>query len=94
MARAENRLDMEGAERLAVAALGFLARDEGRLARFLAETGLGPQTLRSAAASPGFLAGVLAFVERDEPMLVAFAAEAAVGPESVGQARAVLAGNG
>ena len=44
-----------------------------RLGRFLAETGLGPETLRNAAADPQFLAGVLDFVLRDDATVKAFA---------------------
>jgi hypothetical protein len=33
---------------------------------FLTESGIGPQTLRTAAADPKFLAGVLDFIVRDD----------------------------
>ena len=49
----------ESAELLAVQALTFLAGEPERLGRFLALTGIGPESLRTAAAEPGFLAGVL-----------------------------------
>src|SRR5690242_5945128 len=82
----------EGAEALAIQALNFLATEPERLGRFLALSGLGPESIRAAAAEPGFLAGVLAHLGEDERMLVAFAAEAGVTPAEVDRARHQLAG--
>jgi hypothetical protein len=79
-------------EELAIAALGFLAADPERLARFLALTGLGPQSLRAAAREPGFLSGVLDHVASDESLLLAFAEENGIDPQDVERARAMLAG--
>jgi hypothetical protein len=53
----------EVAEIVAIQALSFVAGDPERLGLFLAETGIGPETLRNAAADPRFLASVLDFVE-------------------------------
>jgi hypothetical protein len=80
------------ADELAIAALGFLAADPERLARFLALTGLGPQSLRAAAREPGFLSGVLDHVASDESLLLAFAEENGIDPQVVERARAMLAG--
>ena len=52
----------EVAEIVAVQALSFIASDPERLGLFLAESGIGPETLRTAAADPQFLASVLDFV--------------------------------
>ena len=82
----------EAAEALAIQALNFLATEPERLGRFLALSGLGPESIRAAAAEPGFLAGVLAHLGEDERMLVAFAAEAGVTPAEVDRARRLLAG--
>ena len=87
-----NRIDREAAEGLAVQALGYLAAEPERLGRFLALSGLGPETLRAAAGDPRFLAGVLEYVAGDEPLLVAFAAQAGVAPQAVERARALLSG--
>jgi Protein of unknown function (DUF3572) len=87
-----NRIDREAAEGLAVQALGYLAADPERLGRFLALSGLGPETIRAAAGDPRFLAGVLEYVAGDEALLVAFAAHAAVPPLMVEQARVLLSG--
>jgi hypothetical protein len=82
----------EAAEALAIQALNFLATEPQRLSRFLALSGLAPESIRAAAAESGFLAGVLAHVGEDETLLVAFAAEAGVKPADVDRARRLLAG--
>ncbi len=78
------------AESLAIEALGFLAGDSELLSRFLALTGIAPDSLRAAAAQPGFLGGVLAFVAGHEKTLTAFAAAAGKAPETVAAAHRVL----
>ena len=80
----------EAAESLAVQALGFLAGEPERLARFLALTGLGPDRIRAAAATPRFLAGVLDHVASEDALVTAFAAEAGIKPEEVEMARRIL----
>lgn len=84
------RLDHDGAERLAIAALGFLSSDIERLGRFLSVAGIGPETLRAAASEPGFLAGVLEYLMQDEDLLIAFAEETRTRPTLVAAARYVL----
>jgi Protein of unknown function (DUF3572) len=83
-------MDRPRAESLAVEALSFLSRSPERLVRFLDATGMRPDTLRAAARSPGFLAGLMDYVVQDEELLLAFAEEARVKPESVMQARHLL----
>ncbi|HLH94677.1 MAG TPA: DUF3572 domain-containing protein [Xanthobacteraceae bacterium] len=80
----------EAATEIAVAALSFLAQEPGRLAGFLAATGIGPQSLRAAAHEPGFLLGVLEYLVGDESLLLAFAAERELDPQEVAQAREAL----
>jgi Protein of unknown function (DUF3572) len=80
------------AEGLAIAALGFIAAEPDRLGRFLALTGIGPESIRDAAREPRFLAGVLDHVAADEDLLLAFAAEREVDPEHVMLARDLLVG--
>jgi hypothetical protein len=80
----------EVAEIVAIQALSFLAGDSARLGRFLAETGIGPETLRGAAADPQFLAGVLDFVLKDEATVKAFAEASGLHPTNVAAAREVL----
>jgi hypothetical protein len=81
----------EAATTLAIAALNFLAGEPERFERFLALTGLGPQSLRAAAREPGFLLGVLYHVASDETLLLAFADETEIDPQDVGRARDALA---
>jgi hypothetical protein len=80
----------EVAEIVAVQALSFVASDPERLGIFLAETGIGPETLRSAAADPHFLARVLDFVLRDDATVKAFAAASELDPATIAAAREVL----
>ena len=71
--RKSKRNPREVAEIVAIQALSFVAGDPERLGRFLAESGIGPETLRGAAADPRFLASVLDFVMRDDATVKAFA---------------------
>jgi len=87
-----NRITREAAEALGIQALAYLAGDPERLGRFLALSGLGPETIRAAAHDPGFLAGVLEYIAGDEALLVAFAEHVQAAPEHVAQAQGVLAG--
>ena len=80
----------EVAEIVAIQALSFLASDPERLGQFLTETGIGPQTLRSSAADPKFLAGVLDFIMRDDATVQAFAGVSQLTPQAVAGAREVL----
>jgi Protein of unknown function (DUF3572) len=63
----------EAAEIVAIQALSFIAGDPERLGAFLAESGIGPETLRNAAADPRFLSAVLDFIMRDDATVKAFA---------------------
>src|SRR5476651_2141180 len=80
----------EVAEIVAVQALSFVAGDPERLGLFLAESGIGPETLRSAAADPHFLASVLDFVLRDDATVRAFAAASELDPTTIAAARDAL----
>ena len=82
----------EGAQTVAIDALGFIAAEPERLARFLALSGLGPHNLRQAATAPGFLAAVLDHLAADEPLLLAFAAAQGIDPAAVIRARDALSG--
>src|ERR1700709_1506687 len=84
--------DNDDATRLAIAALGFMAREPERLEKFLALSGLGPHNLRQAAADTGFLTSVLDYVAGDEPLLVAFAADQERPPAAIMRARDALGG--
>ena len=80
----------EVAEIVAVQALSFVAGDPERLGTFLAESGIGPETLRSAASDPRFLAHVLDFVMRDDATVRAFAAVSKLHPTNIAAAHQAL----
>jgi hypothetical protein len=80
----------EVAEIVAVQALSFIAGEPERLGLFLAESGIGPETLRTAAADPHFLGHVLDFVLRDDPTVKAFAAASGLHPTNIAAARQAL----
>ena len=84
--------DAEHAIELAVRALGFLAADSERLGNFLAQSGIAPAQIRTAAREPHFLAGVLDHVLADEGgLLLPFAAAEGIRPEDVAHAYQTLA---
>ena len=80
----------EVAEIVAIQALSFVAGDPERLGLFLAESGLGPETLRTAAADPQFLGSVLDFVLRDDATVKAFADASKLHPTNIAAARQAL----
>lgn len=82
----------EEAEELAIAALSFIAGDDELMPRFLNLTGIHASEIRQAAASKGFLAGVLQFILAHEPTLMAFADQSGYLPQSVGEALQFLPG--
>jgi hypothetical protein len=92
--RARQTLDRQAAENIAIKALTLLTGDRERLARFLALTGLGPETIRAAAGSPGFLKAVLDHIAGNEDLLVSLADEMGTRPETIIEARRLLAGPG
>jgi hypothetical protein len=81
----------EVAEIVAVQALSFIAADPARLGAFLAESGIGPETLRAAATDPQFLGSVLDFVMRDDVTVQAFATASELHPTNIAAARQALA---
>ncbi|MGN6287034.1 MAG: DUF3572 domain-containing protein [Afipia sp.] len=80
----------EVAEIVAVQALTFLAGAPEKLGLFLSESGIGPETLRTAAADPKFLAGVLDFVMRDDETVKEFADSSQLPPATIAAARDAL----
>ena len=80
----------EVAEIVAVQALGFIAGEPERLGMFLAESGIGPETLRTAATDPHFLASVLDFVMRDDATVKAFAEASQLHPTNIAAAHQAL----
>jgi hypothetical protein len=79
---------------VAAQALAFLAAEETHLARFLSLTGLDVGRLLEDAGSRDILRAVLEHLAGDESLLLTFAANAQMAPEAVGEALAVLRGDG
>jgi hypothetical protein len=82
----------EAAEGLAIQALSFIAQDPDRLGRFLALTGIRPAEIRSVAAEPGFLTGVLEYLASDQALMTDFAKESGHQPSTIDAARIALGG--
>ncbi|GGB58718.1 hypothetical protein GCM10011316_33500 [Roseibium aquae] len=85
-------MPLETAQEIATQALLQLTKEPELVGRFLAVSGIGPETIRLAAAEPGFLAGVLEFYMGDEALLLTFCENSGVRPTMIAAARYVLAG--
>ena len=83
-------LTRDEAESIAIGGLTFLADRPEALGRFLSLAGIGPATLRSAAADPNFLAGVIDHFLAHDALLVEYAEAAGIPPERVAAARRLL----
>jgi hypothetical protein len=79
-------------EALALAALAWTLGEEGRAQRFLALTGLDPESLRARIAEPSVLAAALGFLEAHEPDLLAAAEAIGASPAELVEARRRLEG--
>jgi hypothetical protein len=78
---------------IAISGVAHLAGEEGLLQRLCAESGIDRNDMRSAAATPGFLAAILDFYLGNEPALLAFAAARDLDPAQIAAAGAVLNAN-
>ena len=85
-------MDTNSAETIAIQALGFLASDEYKLRSLCAQTGMAEQDLKSNAADPDFLAGVLDFLLLEEAWLLEFAEFVDLDPQYIARARTKLPG--
>jgi hypothetical protein len=85
-------MDRDEAEMTAIRALGFLADDARRMARFMDLTGLSPETLVDEAAMGAWQAAVLDYLMSDESLLMVFCSHDGLAPERVAAARDLLAG--
>jgi hypothetical protein len=75
---------------LALSALAWTLSDDDRASRFLALTGLTPDSVRGALEEPDFLAATLRFLESHEPDLVACADALGVAPTQLVEARRMI----
>jgi hypothetical protein len=79
-------------EIVGLAALGFLAGEPDRLARFLGLSGMALEDLRARAGEPALLGAVLDHVLADESLLFLFAEAEALHPGEVAVVRQKLPG--
>jgi hypothetical protein len=87
-----NALSLDDAETIAISAIAFLAEDQRRMERFLALTGMDPQTLIAGAETPPVQVAVLDHLLGDESLLMVFVSVKGLLPEAVPAARALLDG--
>jgi hypothetical protein len=85
-------MTIDEAQAVAIRAVEFLARDDDRLGRFLALTGVGPSDIAAGLSEPAFLAGVLDHVMSDESLLFLFCDHAGLAPDVPAFARRRLSG--
>lgn len=76
---------------IALAALGWVLGEDERAARFLALTGLDPDTLRAGLGETPVQAAVLEFLGNHEPDLIRCAEALALTPEELAGAAQDLA---
>jgi hypothetical protein len=86
----QGKIGPEEGEKVAIAALAFVANDPVLLPRFLSLTGIEVSQIRLAASEPGFLAGVLQFIRAHEPTLAAFCESTGITPVDVAGALKAL----
>jgi hypothetical protein len=84
------KISVEEAEGIALRAFSYITGDDGRMSRFLSISGLRVDTVRIAAESAGFFAGILDYIASDEALLISFAEQEKIKPEHVMQARWTL----
>lgn len=81
----------ETAETIALQALAYIVSDDHARNTLLTQTGVDGADLRSQAADPAFLGGVLDFLTRYEDLLLGFENESGLSPDEVSRALRVLA---
>jgi Protein of unknown function (DUF3572) len=82
----------EGAEMLALQALGWIAARRDPAEQLLSAAGSSAEEMRDRAGDPEFLGFVLDFLLADEEALLAFAREAGIPPDRPLRVRAALPG--
>jgi hypothetical protein len=73
-----------------VALRTFVRHPKKTFATISAESGIGPETLRTAATEPRFLSHVLDFVMRDDATVKAFASASQLHPTNIAAAHQAL----
>lgn len=85
-------LQRKDAEILALQALSWVMSQQDVAAACLDACGATPDSLRSRAGDPDFLAGVMDFLLSSDDLVRGFAAEAGRAPEAILRARRALPG--
>ncbi|WP_417694568.1 DUF3572 domain-containing protein [Roseibium sp.] len=86
-------INVDEAQEIATNALIHISQDPDLVGRFLAVSGIGPESIRHAAEEPGFLAGVLEFLMGDEALLLTFCENHGVRPTMIAASRFALVGH-
>ncbi len=79
-------------EIIALRALGYIVSEDALRDRFVALTGLDPDTLRKNLDQPGTLASILEFLVSHEPDLIAAAQAQDISPDTMVKAWRALGG--
>jgi hypothetical protein len=89
-------MNQDAAETIALQALGYIAADPESLEGLMASTGIGPDSLKSAATEPGVLTGVLVgildYLLLSDERTLAFCEFLDIQPTLPGRAWSVLTG--
>jgi len=85
-------IPLENAQEIATDVLLHLTKDQEQIGRFLAASGIGPESIRDAATEPGFLTGILEFYMADEALLLTYCENSGTRPTMIAAARYVLSG--
>lgn len=75
---------------IALAVIGWIMQDQDRAERYLALTGLTPDSLRAALSSDEVLASALDFLANHEPDFIRAADDLALSPQQLQHAREEL----
>jgi hypothetical protein len=84
------KMSVEEAENIALSAFSYITGEPERMNRFLTISGLRLDTMRIAAESAGFFAGILDYLASDEALLIGFSEQMNMKPERVMQAHWAL----
>lgn len=82
----------DAAEAVAITVFAQLANEPEELQRFLALSGIEPETVRDAARQPGFLVGVLDYVLGGQRTLAGIEGSTGLSARTISEARQHLAG--
>lgn len=83
----------DAAETVAITIFAELANEPAELQRFLALSGIQPETIRDASRQPGFLVGVLDYVLGGARTLTAIEAATGLSAKTISDTRERLAGD-